>query len=177
MVLQKAIETDGGSTITTNQSAVVTVGSETTLTSVSKKTYNLEDFKADAETITLQRAAVKTQMDDLAKNIYTSIHQLNFSTKLITDANYFLTKYIDTETSLYSKLNYALTTANIETTINLYDNITFNSLFIKSMVYFGNFAKILMEAVSYYYVVDGISELSLKAIHELFCKAMSIKNE
>lgn len=139
---------------------------------------SIEQFKAASESITQSRKDIKSQMDELANNIYSTLNQLNFSVKLITDVNNFLSKYINSEESIEAKLTYILTNAiEDEITLSLYDNVAFNSLFIKSVMFYENFARLLMDAISHYLTYDGSSVLSIEAIHEKFCSDMFIKND
>ena len=70
-------------------------------------------------------------MDNLTSNIYSSLNQLNFSIKLIVDTNNFISKYINSEDTLLVRLTTAMTNNDIATKTDLYDNISFNSSFIK----------------------------------------------
>jgi hypothetical protein len=138
---------------------------------------SISEFTLASELITTHRKAIKTEMDELASNVYSTLNQLNFSLKMITDTNHFLSKYVNTETSIKDKLVYALTTALTEdVSISLYDNVAFNSLFISSMIYFENFARILMEAISYHLALHSIEE-SIYTIYEKYCNVMFIKND
>jgi hypothetical protein len=138
----------------------------------------INEFKEASELIYSHRREIKNEMDNLSKNLYSSLNQLNFSVKLIVDANNFISKYVNSEVSILQKLTTALTTPDIETTINMYDNVAFNNLFISSVIFFENFSKILMESVSHY-LIDAIptDTRSLRAMYEQYCTDMFIKND
>ena len=138
----------------------------------------INEFKEASELIYAHRREIKNEMDNLSKNLYSSLNQLNFSVKLIVDANNFISKYVNSEVSILQKLTTALTTPYIETTINMYDNVAFNNLFISSVIFFENFSKILMESVSHY-LIDAIptDTRSLRAMYEQYCTDMFIKND
>lgn len=138
---------------------------------------DLKQFKEASETISSHRREVKTQMDSLTDNLYTSLHQLNFSLKLIVDADIFLTKYVSSGENLLDKLTAALTTAHTDTTIDLYDDIAFNSIFISGIIYFENFAKVLSESISHYLIVSGTVNTTMQHIHSVYSNKYNIKNE
>ena len=138
----------------------------------------INEFKEASELIYSHRKEIKNQMDDLSKNIYSALNQLNFSLKLITDTNNFTTKYVNSEVSILQLLTNALTTPNIETNINLYNNVAFNNLFASSVIFFENFSKMLMESVSNYLInADGVETKTLKSMHEDYCNYMFIQND
>ena len=138
----------------------------------------INEFKEASELIYSHRKEIKNQMDDLSKNIYSALNQLNFSLKLITDTNNFTTKYVNSEVSILQLLTNALTTPNVETTINLYNNVAFNNLFASSVIFFENFSKMLMESVSNYLInADGVETKTLKSMHEDYCNYMFIQND
>jgi len=116
-------------------------------------------------------------MDELANNVYSTLNQLNFSAQFLADTNNFLTKYVNTEVSITDRLNQAFLTPNTETPMRLYSDISFNSLFISSITFFENYARLLMESVSYYLTTNGTTNQTLKSIHESYCKYVSIKND
>ena len=91
---------------------------------------SIQDFKEAADLINGKRTEVKTQMQNLTKNLYSTLNQINFSFKLILDTNYYLTRYTNNEINLKDKLKEALETEGFDTPINMYDNVTFNNIFI-----------------------------------------------
>lgn len=184
--------TDGGggtstSTVTVTNPEVVT--SDSTLSAealsnvditgyVTPIKSSIEEFKAASVLITDYRNNIKTEMDELALNVYSSINQMNFSVKMITDVNNFLSKYINTATSIKDNLTLVLTGAiDFVPSFSLYDNVTFNNSFVSSIVFFENFSRILIEAVSYYLTYDGVSNITVQTMYANYCTAMFIQND
>jgi hypothetical protein len=142
---------------------------------------DLNQFKEAAERISTYRKEAKKEMDNLANNVYSTINQMNFSIKLIVDTNNFITKYINSETSILQKLTMALTqemSEDNEINVRLSDNVAFNTLFLSSVLFFENYAKMLMESVSHYLVHNnGTSNRSLREVYDDYCKYVFIKND
>jgi len=143
------------------------------------KLRSIQDFKDAADTIELKRKDAKKQVNLLTKNIYSMINQINFSIKLILDTNNYLTRYTTNETNLKEKLESLLTVDDTEVYMSMYNNITFNNLFIKDILYFENFTKILQEAVSDYLISNGdiaSYTITTEEIFSQYCKKFYIQN-
>jgi len=141
---------------------------------------NIEEFKEAAELINSYRKDIKAQMDTLANNVYSSLNQLNFSIKVIVDINNYVTKYINSEESIYLKLQKAFTENDFVTNVDLHNNVAFNTLFISSLLGFDNFGRLLNSAVSYYLTFNeqGANvKRSLESIHQQYCTDMFIENQ
>ena len=97
---------------------------------------SIDEFRTAANIITQYRNNVKTEMDLLASNVYSSLNQMNFSVKMITDVNNFLSKYVNTTSSIKDNLILVLTGAiDFIPKFSLYDNVAFNGLFIESITF------------------------------------------
>lgn len=146
------------------------------------KLSSISQFKEAADLINKNRKEVKLQMDELTNNLYSSLNQMNFSIKLIVRTNDFLTKYTNNQSNLQNQLEIDLNADNKETSIDLYSNIIFNNLFVTSILYFENFSRQLMEAISNYLVInEGIIDPStydvkVKDIFDSYCEKFFIYN-
>lgn len=145
---------------------------------------SINDFKSAADLINSTRTEVKTEMQNLTKNLYSTLNQINFGFKLVLDTNNYLTRYTTNNSNLKDKLKEALengTTENpVETSIDMYNNVIFNNLFIGDILYFENFMRLLQEAISYYLVVNGDVSgytVTVQTIYDFYCEKYFIKNE
>jgi len=110
-----------------------------------------EQLKEGASSINLLKTNLVKEMDNLADNIFSSIHHANFSIKLISDTRQFLTRYLNDETSFKDRLKTSLTEIALEEiTLDIYNNMAFNSLFISAFSHFEDFFRMLGEAFSFY---------------------------
>jgi ABC-type Zn uptake system ZnuABC Zn-binding protein ZnuA len=144
---------------------------------------SIEEFKEAADLINQNRKEAKLQIDELSKNLYSTLNQINFSIKLIIETNGFLTQYTNDEANLLSQLTELLTVENKETTMELSNNIRFNNLFISSIFFFENFSRILIEAISEYLLNNGSAlldpgfDVKVEDIFNNYCEKFFIKND
>jgi hypothetical protein len=137
-----------------------------------------EQFKEGANSINTLRREVVTEMDNLANNIFSSLNQANFSIKLIADTKQFISKYIDDEASFKERLKISLTEiTSEEITLDMYNNMAFNSSFISSFSFFENFFRILAEAFSYYLASSPGQSTLIRAVYNNFCKLKFIQDD
>lgn len=146
------------------------------------KLASISQFKEAADLINKNKKEVKLQMDELTNNLYSSLNQMNFSIKLIIRSNDFLVKYTNNQSNLQDQLEIDLNADNKETSIDIYDNIIFNNLFTTNVLYFENFSRQLMEAISNYIITnEGVVnpstyDVSVKDIFDSYCEKFSILN-
>lgn len=147
---------------------------------VIKDSVNIKDFKLAADEINNQRSMARTELETLTNNLYSTINQMNFSIKMITDTDRFVNKYIGKADRLLTQLTKSLTEENDNVYIDMYNAVLFNNNFVNSILAFENFSKIVMEAISDYLINtydDEGDDISLKDIHSVYCDSVSIDNE
>src|SRR5690554_3556809 len=106
-----------------------------------------KEFKEIQEEINTVKEEMNDTINELVDNVYSSINQINFSIKLIVDIEHFINSYTGDITGLDSKLRTALTTPDFETNIDLNRNIMFSSIFIRSILEFEEFSKIMTTSI------------------------------
>jgi len=136
-----------------------------------------EQLKEGASSINLLKTNLVKEMDNLADNIFSSIHHANFSIKLISDTRQFLTRYLNDETSFKDRLKTSLTEIALEEiTLDIYNNMAFNSLFISAFSHFEDFFRMLGEAFSFY-LASSDSYAWIKTVYGEFCNYKFIRND